>query len=553
MQCQTKLLSFNIFYLQLEPEKQIYIKLYLVGKMSKTRLVKNVGSMSIAVFISRILGLLRDIVMTNYFGTTSIADAFRVAFQIPNFLRRLFGEGALSAAFIPIYSDIGIKKGREYQIRFAINVVSLLTIFLIILCILGIFLAPFLVKVIAPGLDDVTQALTIKLARLLFPYLFLIGISSTLISILNSHDMFFIPGLSSAFLNIGMIGSLGIYILINDSSTMQEKIFYWSYGVLLGGLLQTIINFPLLKKLGYRVKLNLNTQSEALKAVWQRLIPGAIGIAVRQINLIVDVMLASLLATGSIAALGYGNRLMQLPMGIFGVAAGVAVLPLFSRFVSLQDWKRLSESLKFSIISLSFIMLPITALTAGLGKDLIRLFFLRGAFDLNSVEMTYKALLFYSLGIFFYSMNRLIIPVFYANKDTKTPVKVSAVVVVINIILNLILMQFMAHAGLALATSISAAIQFLILCDLMNKRIGRIRFPNVVKPIVKLFLLSVIILIIILLANHYLVSSSFIEILAKLIILSLISLAIMLVGSDLLKIEYSKEIKQRIKQKLLKR
>ena len=228
--------------------------------MSKKKLTKNIGSMSGAVFISRLLGLLRDIIMTGFFGTSYVADAFRVAFQIPNFLRRLFGEGALSAAFVPIYSEIGVKKGREHQIRFAVNVLSLLTVFLIILSILGILLTPVLVKIIAPGLDEVTKSITINLTRLLFPYLFLIGLSSTLISILNSHDYFFVPGLSSAFLNIGMISCLGIFVLVNEASTMQEKIFYWSYGVLIGGVLQTIINFPLLRKIGYKFKLNLNTQ-----------------------------------------------------------------------------------------------------------------------------------------------------------------------------------------------------------------------------------------------------------------------------------------------------
>ena len=217
--------------------------------MSKKKLVRNSGSMSIAVFISRIFGLLRDIMMTNYFGTSYVADAFRVAYQIPNFLRKLFGEGALSAAMVPIYNEIGVKKGKKAQINFALNVLSILTVFLTVLCLLGIVLAPVIVKILAPGFDEVTRQLVIKLARILFPYLFLIGLSSTLISILNSHDRFFIPGLSSAFLNISMIGCLGIFVLMNKTSTMESKIFVLSLGVIAGGVLQTIINFPLLKKI----------------------------------------------------------------------------------------------------------------------------------------------------------------------------------------------------------------------------------------------------------------------------------------------------------------
>ena len=166
--------------------------------MSKTRLARNVGSMSIAVFISRILGLIRDIVMTNFFGTTNVADAFQVAFQIPNLLRKLFGEGALSAAFVPIYNDIGIRKGKKYQISFALQVLTLLSLILMVLCLLGILLSPLIVRIFAPGFDPETRLLTIKLTRILFPYLFLIGISSTLISILNSHDRFFVPACTLA-------------------------------------------------------------------------------------------------------------------------------------------------------------------------------------------------------------------------------------------------------------------------------------------------------------------------------------------------------------------
>ncbi|MCK4312957.1 MAG: murein biosynthesis integral membrane protein MurJ [Candidatus Cloacimonetes bacterium] len=521
--------------------------------MSKSKLARNIGSMSIAVFISRIFGLVRDIIMTNFFGTSYVADAFRVAFQIPNFLRRLFGEGALSAALVPIYTEIGVKDGKKAQINFALNVLSILTIFLLILCLIGIALAPVIVRILAPGFDVITRELVIKLTRILFPYLFLIGLSSTLISILNSHDYFFIPGLSSAFLNIAMIGSLGIFVLLTDSTTMESKIVIWSFGVLIGGVLQTIVNLPLLKKIGYTIRLNLSLKSEALLSVWKRLIPGAIGIAVRQINLVADMILASLLVTGSIAALGYGNRLMQLPMGIFGVATGVAVLPMFSRYVAEKNWKKLQDSLRFSVITLSYIMLPITAIIAGLGKGFIKILFMRGQFDITSVDMTYRALLFYSLGIIFYSLNRLIIPVFYANKDTKTPVKVSALIVFINIILNIILMQFLQHAGLAFATSISAMIQFIILIHLLRTKIPKIQFPKVWGTIIKITFLSILIFIGLTFLNRFYDDVTFWETVLKTILLSLVSMLFFIFGAQVLKIEYSAEIRKIICRKFLKK
>ncbi|MDP8202848.1 MAG: murein biosynthesis integral membrane protein MurJ [Candidatus Tenebribacter burtonii] len=521
--------------------------------MSRRKLAKNAGSMSVAVFISRIFGLVRDVIMTNFFGTSYIADAFRVAYQIPNFLRRLFGEGALSAAFVPIYNEIGVKSGKKEQINFALNILTLLTLFLIILCLIGIATAPIIVRLIAPGLDVNTRILVIKLTRILFPYLFFIGISSTLISILNSHNRFFLPGLSSAFLNIGMIGSLGIFLLLSDSASKEVEIHIWSYGVILGGFLQTVVNFPQLKQIGYRFKYNINFHGEALKSVWKRLIPGAIGIAVRQINLIADMVLASLLVTGSIAALGYGNRLMQLPMGVFGVAAGVAVLPLFSRQIAEDDWKGLYSSLRFSIISICYIMLPITAIIAGLGKDFIKILFMRGAFDLNSVDMTYKALLFYSTGIIFYSLNRLIIPVYYANKDTKTPVKISVIIVVLNIILNIIFMQFMQHAGLAFATAVSAMIQYFLLVIYFKKKIPKLRYPKILKPILKIVVISVIIFIGLLFSTNILPGENMLQRVIRVIILGVGSVVFFVIGSQLLNIEYSKDIKQRLCRRFQKK
>ncbi|MBN1949460.1 MAG: murein biosynthesis integral membrane protein MurJ, partial [Candidatus Cloacimonetes bacterium] len=461
--------------------------------MSKNRIARNTGSMSLGVLISRVFGLIRDIVMTNYFGTSYAADAFQAAFQIPNLLRKLFGEGALSAAFVPIYNEIGIKRGFAAQFKFAVNVLSFLTTILLIICLLGIILAPWLVRLLAPGFNEITYLLALKLVRIMFPYLMLIGLSSTLISILNSHDYYFIPGLTSAFLNVAMFGSLLIFINLTGETDLARLAVVWSWGVVLGGILQTVVNFPLLARIGYRFGINFRTGSEALKALWQRFIPGAVGLAIRQINLAVDLILASLLVTGSLAALNYGNRLMQLPLGIFGVSAGVAVLPLFSRQIAGREWKTLSENLRFALVAVTFIMLPLTAVIAGLGEDVVRIVFQRGAFDQTSLIMTNRALVCYALGLVFFSVNRILIPVFYANGDTLTPVRISVVIVVLNIVLNLILMQFLQHAGLALATSLSALVQTFLLIRYLKKKIPEIEFHKYTGNIRKIFLLSLFI------------------------------------------------------------
>jgi len=510
--------------------------------MSKSKLAKHTGSMSIAVFLSRLLGLLRDVLMTNFFGTSYVADAFQVAYQIPNLLRKLFGEGALSAAFVPVYNEIGIKKGKKAQIDFALNVLSILCALLMILCGAGMLLAPIIVKILAPGFTPETTLLAAKLTRIMFPYLLLIGFSSTLISILNSHDYFFIPGLSSAFLNIGIITLMGIYLLIYEQSADEQKIVVWSVGVIFGGILQTIVNFPILKKIGFRLKIILNINNEALRTVWTKFIPGVWGLAIRQVNLAADMILASLLVTGSIAALNYGNRLMQLPLGIIGVSAGVAVLPLFSRYIAEEKWDELIDGLRFSLVSIAFIMIPVTAIMAIFGKDLIALIFMRGKFDSVSLDMTYKAFLFYSLGLTFFSMNRILIPIFYAHKNTKTPVKISAVIVLINIILNIVLMQFLQHAGLALATTISALIQLLLLHKYMNKLYPRIKIKGVLLSIGKILIITAFLAVGLKTLNDLIQVDNKLLLLLKIIILNICFLLLFLGGSIIMNIEYSRKI-----------
>jgi putative peptidoglycan lipid II flippase len=505
--------------------------------------------MSIAVTISRVFGLIRDMLIASHFGTSYVADAFQVGYQIPNLLRKLFGEGALSAAFIPIYNEIEVKQGRKEQIDFALNILSLLTLLLTILTVIGMVFAPLIVRLLAPGFADETYLLTVKLTRIMFPYLFLIGLSSTFISILNSHDYYFIPGLSSALLNLGMIIFLSVFSIFFHSN-IEEKSVALSYGMLFGGVLQTIVNVPLLKKIGYHLKINLNMKGRGLAELWRRFIPGVIGLAIREINLAVDLILASLLASGSIAALQYANRLMQLPLGIIGVSTSSAVLPHFSRYTAQKDWGSLSESLKFSIVTTSYLMIPISILIIALGKDVIRLLFMRGAFDLSALNMTYSALICYSVGLVFFSLSRTIIPIFYANKDTRTPVTISAYIVATNIVLNIILMQFLYHAGLALATSISSMIHFFILLYVIEKKIPALTLPKITQNLIKIVSISLIILVAILFTEHLFVATTVPELLFKLTAYSALSLAFYYLCTVALKVEYISSINELLWKRL---
>lgn len=460
--------------------------------MSKKKLARNIGMMSIAVFFSRILGLVRDQVMAYFFGGGYLNDAFNVAYNIPNLLRRLFGEGALSTAFVPIYTRLGKEKSKEAQIDFALNLLSILSLILIGLTALGIIFAPLLVRLLYPGLSAQSTVVAIKLTRIIFPYLFFIGLSSTFIAILNSHDYFFMTGLSSALLNIGMILCIIVPYFIFKMEP-EQLIYPAGWGVFIGGILQTVVNLPYLKKVGYRFKLILKFSGEALSTLWKRFIPGMIGIGIREINLVADALMASFLPIGSITALGYGNRLMQLPLGIFAISAGTAVLPMYSRLVGDRKYDELSSNLRFASLNLVYIMLPITALILALAPDFITILFGRGAFDDHAIWMSSQALIFYSMGLIFYSMNQVLTPIFYAQGDTKTPMILAGILVGLNITMNFILMQFIQHRGLALSTSLTALINYILLLSLIRKKYPQISYRGIAPNLIKSIALAAII------------------------------------------------------------
>jgi putative peptidoglycan lipid II flippase len=469
--------------------------------MSEKKLAKNISVMSIAILLSRILGLVRDQVMAFSFGTTFLNDAFVVGYRIPNLLRRLFGEGALSAAFVPIYNEMGIREDRQKQINFALQILGILTLFLLILTVLGIIFAPWIVKIIFPGLPDQTYSLAVILTRIMFPYLLWIGLSSTMIAILNSHDRFFMTGLSSALLNLGMILSLVIPRFVFGIEGV-DLVRWGAWGVFGGGFLQTVINFPYLKQLGYSFRIMLKFGGGALSTLWKRFIPSLIGVGIRELNLIADSLMASFLAVGSISALEYGNRLFHLPLGIFAISAGTVLLPTYSRLVTKQDFVELSKNLRFAAVSLSYVMLPIMTLIFVLGGDFVKILFERGAFDAKATAWTRDALIFYSVGLIFFSLNQTLTPLFFANKDTKTPVKIAGAMVALNIALNYILMQFMQHRGLAFASSLTAIVTYFLLLSNIRKQLPQVSFAGIMPNVLKALLICVLLLVLLLAANH---------------------------------------------------
>ena len=508
--------------------------------MAENKLIKNISVMSFAILISRIMGLVRDQVMAFCFGTTYLNDAFVVGYRIPNLLRSMFGEGALSAAFVPLYNEIGIKEEKRKQINFALQVLSILTFFLLILTIIGIIFAPAIVKVLYPGLHPDTYKLAVILTRIMFPYLLWIGLSSTMIAILNSHDKFFMTGLSSALLNLGMILSMVIPRFVFHIEG-EELVRWAAVGVFGGGFLQTIINFPYLKQLGYPFKIMVKFGGEALTTLWKRFLPSLVGVGVRELNLVADSLMASFLAVGSISALEYGYRLFQFPLGMFAISTGTVLLPTYSRLVTYDNYPELSKNLRIAMLNLTYLMQPITVLLMGLGKDVVQIIFQHGAFDADATLWTTQALICYSLGLIFFSFNQTLTPLFYAHKDTRTPVRIAIRMVCLNIVLNFILMQFLQHRGLALATSITAMVNFVILLRLIHKEMPHIDFHGIFPNVLKTIVISVIMLVFLIITDHFYVATGLWKLIIKVIILSVLSIGLFYVLGLLFKLDYLKE------------
>jgi putative peptidoglycan lipid II flippase len=457
-------------------------------------IAKSVGKISFATFLSRIFGLIRDMLRAYYFGTSIAADAFTVAFRIPNLFRELLGEGTMSAAFVPVYTEYLTKKSKKDAMQLALAMGSLLIIILSLLTILGITFAPQFVMVMAKGFMRIPEKfqLTVSLTRILFPYIFFISLAAFVMGILNSHKQFFIPALTPVALNLCMIvGMVGFARYLGK--TPEQQVYALAWAALIGGIAQLIIQLPSLYKKGFRFSLNFDWKHSGVVKIVKLIVPRLFGMAVREINILVDTFLAALLVTGSVAALEYGSRLMMLPLGVFGVAIGTAVLPTLSAQASNGDYDQLKNTLSFAIRLIFLILLPASIGLIILRRPIIQLLLQRGEFGLEkALPMTSQALLFYSVGLVPFGLIKGVVPVFYAMQDTKTPVKISAIALVVNVTLNLILMQYLGLGGLALASSISAAVNVSLLLFVLRKKIGMIGGRYILKTFFKILISSIL-------------------------------------------------------------
>jgi putative peptidoglycan lipid II flippase len=455
----------------------------------KRHIARAASLMSIATLFSRILGYVKDMIIAKFFGATGVADTFFVAFRIPNLLRELFAEGSMSSAFIPVLTEYQTKYGLEEAKRLVRITFTFILIFVGLICVMGIILSPAIVTVIAPGFVSVPEkfSTTVILTRIMFPFLLFISLAALSMGALNTKRVFFIPSLAPAMLNITII--CVVFLL---TQKLMQPILAVAIGVTLGGLVQFVFQLPSFFKNGYSLKPEYSFKHEGLKKMSILIIPATMGMAVAQINIFISTILASYLPEGSITYLYYSMRLIQFPIGIFGVAMGMAVMPTLSEHAIKGDYEKLKEDFSFALRLLFFITVPAMAGLIALREPIINILFQRGKFDYTATVGTAQALFFYSLGIWSIVGVRVVTASFYSMQDTKTPVKVAITALLANVVLSIILMRFLMHGGLALANSLASYVNFFLLFFFLKKKLKIIEGKRIISSFVKTIAASLI-------------------------------------------------------------
>jgi putative peptidoglycan lipid II flippase len=451
----------------------------------KERLLKAAGVVGSATLLSRILGFVRDAVIAWYFGAGYSSDAFIAAFRIPNLLRRLFAEGSLSAAFIPVFTEYVVNDNQDEAFRLARSALRLACVVLSIVTVSGILLSPWIVRLIAPGFDADKISLTVTLTRLMFPYFFCIGLMALCMGILNVLGHFAAPALAPVVLNLSIIGSV-LYI----SPTMTTPVIGLALGVLIGGFLQLVLQLPVLVQKGFRFWQKAKLMHAGLKKMGASLLPIILGGAVYQINIFISTLLGSLLSEGSVTYLYFADRLVQFPLGVFAVAASTAVLPSLSRQAATREYDKLKNTFAQALKLVFFITIPAAVGLIVLREPIVTLLFQRGEFDAAATQLTIQAVLYYSLGLWAFSGVKIVAATFFALQDVRTPVLMAIISIIANIILGIILMKPLAHGGLALATSLASMLNLGLLAYALRARMGALGARKIAQSVARVILSS---------------------------------------------------------------
>ncbi len=452
--------------------------------MTKSRKIASATLvMAGATSLSRVAGLVRDIIVARLFGAGMMTDAFFMAFTIPNLLRRFFGEGSLTAAFVPIFSEVFHQRGEKEAQQLANRCVTLLLLIMLVVVTAGVVFSPWIVQGIGYGFGQVEGKLelTAQLNRIMFPYIGLVSVLALLTGILNVRGHFFLPSLSPLFLNLAMIISA-----LTLGHLFDRPIFALAIGVVLGGVVQLLLQYPVLVRYRIRFRFDFHFRVDAqLRRILTLMLPGIAGVAIYQINIIVTRLMASFLPDGSVSYLYYGQRLFEFPQGIFIVSLAQAALPMMSQQVAEKDDDGLHRSLSFAMTLVTIFILPAMIGLILCAQPIYSLFFLGGEFTAVALENTALALICYAPGLIFVGYSRIAAQTFYALKDTRTPVLVSFWTLLVNFIGGLILMQFYGFAGLAVALTLASIFNAVVLVILLQRKVGAFLHISLLGPILK--------------------------------------------------------------------
>lgn len=423
--------------------------------------------------LSRVFGLLRDITLATFFGASGGTDAFLVAFKIPNFMRRLFGEGAFSLAFVPVLSEYREKHDKKALKDLINHVAGTLGGFLLVLSILGMIFAPALVYLFAPGFTSNAGQiqLTADLLRITFPYIFFIALVAFAGGILNSYQQFAIPAFTPVLLNLCLIAS--VFFL---APYFDEPLMGLAWGVAIAGIIQLLMQFPALLKLGLMPMPKIKRGHEGVKKITTLMIPAIFGSSVAQINLLLDTVIASFLVTGSVTWLYYSDRLLEFPLGVLGIAIATVILPTLSQQHARASKEQFNQTLNWALRLVAVITIPACAGLFILAAPILASLFEYGKFSADDTYFSSLSLMAYMLGLPALIVIKILAPGFYARQDTRTPVRIGIIAMVCNMFLNilfvvpLVFMDYQApHVGLALATSLSAYINAILLYRRLRK------------------------------------------------------------------------------------
>lgn len=417
----------------------------------------------IITMVSRVLGLVRATIIAYYFGASGATDAYFSAFKISNFFRQLLGEGALGSSFIPLYNEKIEIEGEEKGKEFIYSILNLIFVFSTIVTLLMIIFSQDIINLIVNGFPTETKILASQLLKIMSVYFIFISLSGMICAMLNNFKQFAIPASTSIFFNLAIIlASMGFSKTFGISAL--------AYGVVLGGAFQLLIVLPSFFKIVKGYSFKINWKDPYLKKIFILMCPMLVGIVARQVNTIVDQVFASYLQEGGVTALENATRLYLLPVGVFGVSISTVIFPVLSKAVARNDLKTAKNNIVKGLNILLFLIIPSTAVLTFYSTDVIRLTLSYGKFGEEAVKVTSEALLYYSLGLYFYTAIYLMTRAFYSVKNSSYPVRFSIVSIIINIVLNFALIKPMAYRGLALSTSIASGVNFVLLVYVFRKK-----------------------------------------------------------------------------------